>query len=85
MADVNPETELAKVQRNQFAHYIVRIAVAMGIVDGQDKYSGDQVAFLAETAIEAICKANEQQNHVYATERKKLLDAMPPLRSLSEG
>lgn len=47
MANVSAETELAKEQRNQFAYYIVRIAVAIGMVDGQDSYTGDQVAFLA--------------------------------------
>jgi hypothetical protein len=60
MADVNPEAELARVQCNQFAQYIVRISVALGIVDGKDPYTGDQVAFLAETAIDAICRTNEQ-------------------------
>jgi len=60
MADGNPEAELAKVQRNQFAHYIVRIGVALGLVDGKDPYTGDQVAFLARTAIDAICSTNQQ-------------------------
>jgi hypothetical protein len=84
MTDANPEAELAKVQRDQFAHCIVRIAVAMGIVDGKDPYTGDQVAFLAATAIEAVCKVNEQRDEAYAAERKKLLDAMPKMRSILE-
>lgn len=80
----NPEAELAKVQRNEFAHYIVRIAVAMGIVDGKEPYTGDQVAFLATTAIEAVCKVNAQRDEAYAAERKKLLDAMPKMRPMLE-
>jgi hypothetical protein len=84
MTDANPEAELARVQRDQFAHYIVRIVVAMGLVDGKEPYTGDQIAFLATTAIEAICKTNEQRDKAYATERKKLLDAMPTLRPLLE-
>lgn len=81
----NPEAELAKIERDQFAYYIVRIAVAMGIVDGKEPYTGDQIAFLATTAIDAICKTNEQGDKGYAAERKTLLDAMPKLRPLLEG
>ncbi len=80
IADGNPEAELAKVQRNQFAHYIVRIGVALGLVDGKDPYTGDQVAFLARTAIDAICSTNQQWDKGAAAERKRLLDSMPPPR-----
>jgi hypothetical protein len=78
-APVNLDLEIAKFQRDQFAHYIVRIAVALGIVDGKQTYTGEQTAFLATTAIEAICKANMQKNAQFAVERKSLLDAMPSL------
>lgn len=81
---MNPEAELAIVQRDQFAHYIVRISVALGLVDAKEPYTGDQVAFLANTAIDAICKANEQRDASYAAERKKLLDSMPKPRPLLE-
>lgn len=74
--------EIACAQRNQFAYYVVRLAVALGIVDGKEPYTGEQLAFLAETAIDAICTTNERRNKEYAAERKALLDSMPPLRPL---
>jgi hypothetical protein len=30
MTELNPEVELVKVQRDQFAYYIVQIAIALG-------------------------------------------------------
>jgi len=79
---MSPETELAIMQRNQFAYLLVRVAVALNLVDGKEAYSGDQVAFLAETAIKRICDENERANPEYASERQALLDAMPKLRPL---
>ena len=79
---MNVDAEIANAQRNQFAYYIVRMAVALGIVDGKEPYTGEQVAFLAETALNAICTTSERQDKAYAAERKALLDSMPPLRRL---
>ncbi len=79
---MNIDVKIANAQRNQFAHCIVRIAVVLGIVDGKEPYTGEQVAFLAETAINAICSTTERQNKEYAAERRALLDSMPPLRPL---
>jgi hypothetical protein len=78
-SDKTPDVATAEGQRDQFAYYIVRIAVALGIVDGKQPYTGPQVAFLAETAVEAICETNERHNNEFAAERKALLDAMPQL------
>ena len=79
---MNVDVEIANAQRDQFAYYIVRMAVALGIVDGKEPYTGEQVAFLAETALNAICTTSERQNKAYAAERKALLGSMPPLRPL---
>jgi hypothetical protein len=46
---MNIDVEIANAQRDQFAYYIVRISVALGIIDGKQPYNGEQVAFLAET------------------------------------
>lgn len=81
-AHLNIDVEIANAQRDQFAHYIVRIAVALGIVDGKEPYTGEQVAFLADTAINAICTTTERQNKEYSAERKTLLDSIPPLHPL---
>lgn len=78
-APVNLDLEIAKFQRDQFAHYIVRFAVAIGIVDGKQTFTGEQIAFLATTAIEAVCRANMEKSAQFAAERKSLLDAMPSL------
>lgn len=79
---MNIDVEIAEAQRNQFAHYLVQLAVAMGIVDGKQGYTGEQVAFLAETALEHVCKLNRQYDPKYAAEREALLKAMPKLRKL---
>jgi hypothetical protein len=76
------ETELAIIQRNQFAYYVVRIAVALNLVDGKEAYTGDQVAFLAESALKMICDSNVRANPAFAAERQALLDGMPQLRPL---
>jgi len=79
---MNIDVEIANAQRDQFAHYIVRISVALGIVDGKEAYNADQVAFLAKTAIDAIRTSSVRLNKEYAAERQALLDSMPPLRQL---
>ena len=76
------DVETARGQRDQFAYHIVRMAVALGIVDGKQTYTGEQVAFLADTALKAICDTNERHNKEYAAERKALLDSMPQLKAL---
>jgi len=79
---MNIDVEIANAERDQFAHYIVRISVALGIVDGKEAYNADQVAFLAKTAIDAIRTSSVRLNKEYAAERQALLDSMPPLRQL---
>ena len=79
---MNIDVEIANAQRDQFAHYIVRISVALGIVDGKEAYNADQVAFLAKTAIDAIRTSSVRLNKEYAEERQAFLDSMPPLRRL---
>lgn len=65
---MNVDIETSYAQQKQLAHYIVRIAVALGIVDGKEPYTGEQVAFLAETAIDTICSSSAHNNKEYAIE-----------------
>jgi len=79
---MNIDVEIANAQRDQFAHYIVRISIALGIVDGKEPYNVEQVAFLAETSINTIRTSSVRHNKEYAAERQAFLDSMPPLRRL---
>jgi hypothetical protein len=79
---MNIDVEVANAQRDQFAYYIVQISVALGLIDGKEPYNGDQVAFLAETSINAIRASSVRHDREYAAERQALLDSMPPTRRL---
>ncbi|MBB5060298.1 hypothetical protein HDF16_005034 [Granulicella aggregans] len=79
---MNIDVEIANAQRDQFAYYIVRVSVALGIIDGKQPYNGEQVAFLAEASINAIRATSVRHNKEYAEERQAFLDSMPPLRRL---
>ncbi len=70
------ELSCTESERNQLAHALVHISVALGITEGEQAMSFVEVMFLAEESLKHIRRLNEQY---YATRGTKVKDAVPPL------